>query len=1064
MEIHSVKKQKRKEDESYSSGGSLLLRMFLMLFLCIGFVFGSYAQNTRTVTGKVSEANGNPIIGASVSVLGANNGTITDVNGNFTLEASDKSTLVVSYLGFKTQRITVGSAKLLDIKLDEDTQSLNEVVVVGYGTQKKVNLTGAVSAINNEELVVTKNQNIQNMMTGKVPGVRVIQKTSEPGEFSNQFDIRGFGSPLIVVDGIPRGDMQRIDPNEVESISVLKDASAAIYGVRAANGVVLVTTKKGEKGKMKIEYNMYYGFQRPSEILMPVDAVGRMTLANEKQMRNLTNPSWKFSQDQIDPFLTGERQSTDWYDAVLRNLTPQQSHNFSVRGGSDKVNYFVNLGYLDQTGFFKDDALDYNRYNVRSNLDLQLSKQFLFSIKLNGWIDKRMGNSQDSWNVFKNLWRSAPDDPIYANNTFPYLQRPQSSDDNPVALINHDLTGYKQRGAKLLQTSFELEYTVPKINGLKLKGLFSYDNRISDESTWNKEYLFYMYNESADSYVPYSRMAPTNLTRYYGNSWSTLWQISANYDNTFANSHHLSVLLLLEEGHSVGDNFSAIRNFSIPLPYLFAGNSDQQQGKADPNGLTENANRGFVGRLNYDYKGRYLFEFSFRDDGSSKFPKNSRWGFFPGASVGWRISEESFIKDNVDFINNLKLRASYGKMGDDGSAAYQFLSGYDYPNTSGGSYNNYPTGYVFNGAYTNSLGFRAVANPNITWYTSKTLNVGMDVDLWKELFGFTFELFRRNRDGLLADRLVTLPGTFGAKMPQENLNSDRTEGVEVELRHQNHFGDFHYNINAQISITRGMRLYYEASPAGNSYDYWRNRSLNRWNDIWWGWEGAGRYTSYDQIANSIYSNSGTLPGDYIYVDWNGDGTIDDNDRYPIATTTNANQANFQDKRNYPLMNFGLSINGSWKGIDLNLMLQGSAMSYIGYGEQLTSPLMWDGNALDIFLDRWHPVDPKQPPYDPSAQWMQGYFSYGATTPDSNSSFMIQKGDYLRLKSVEIGYTLPGRWLSPLSVKSLRIFFNSYNLLTFTGVTGGMDPEKPSELYGYMYPLNKTFNFGANLTF
>jgi len=1062
MKIHSVKKPKRKKDNSSSSGRSLLLRIFLMLFLCAGSVYGSYAQNTRTVTGKVSEANGDPVIGASVSIAGTNNGTVTDATGNFTLEAPDKSVLVVSYLGFKTQRITVGGGKSPDIILEEDTQYLNEVVVVAYGTQKKVNLTGAVSAINSEELVVTKNQNIQNMMTGKIPGVRVIQKTSEPGEFNNQFDIRGFGSPLLVVDGIPRGDIQRIDPNEVESISVLKDASAAVYGVRGGNGVILVTTKKGERGKMKVEYSMYYGFQKPSEILKPVDAIGRYTLANEKQMRNLTNPSWKWSQNQIDQFLNGERQSTDWYDAVLRNSAPQQSHNISFSGGSDKVNYFVNLGYLDQTGFFREDALNYDRYNVRSNLDIQATKELLFSVKLNGWVENRMGNSQDSWTIFKNLWRSAPDDPVFANNTSPYLQRPQSSDDNPVALINNDLTGYHQRGAKLLQTSFEGEYTVPKINGLKLKGLLSYDNKITDESLWNKEYFFYTYNEAANSFSPYSRLSPTYLKRSYGNNWSTLWNISANYDNTFA-GNHIAALLLFEESHSVGDNFFSQRNFSIPLPYLFAGNSDQQQGSANANGMPETSTGALVGRLNYDYKSRYLIEFSFRNDGSSKFPSNKHYQFFPGVSAGWRISEESFIKEHLTFFDNLKLRGSYGEMGDDAALAYQFLTGYDYPNTSGGSYNNYPTGYIFGGAYTNSLGFRAVANPDITWTTIKTANIGLDADLWKGKFGLTFEIFQRNQTGLLADRLVSLPGTFGSKMPQENINSDRTKGIELELRHRNTIGDFHYDVTGQISLTRGMNLYFEQAPAGNSYTNWRNGKSDRYNDLWWGWGAAGRYTGYDQIANSIYSNSGTLPGDYIYEDWNGDGVIDDMDKHPIATTTNPSD-NFQDRRNYPLMNFGLSLNGSWKGLDMNLMFQGSAMSYIGYGEQLTSPLMWDGNALDIFLDRWRPEDPHQHPYDPSAQWIPGYFSYGATTPDANSRFMIQKGDYLRLKSAEIGYTLPKRWLSCVRVQSLRVYFNAYNLLTFTGVTGGMDPEKPSELYGYMYPLNKTFNFGANLTF
>lgn len=1044
-----------KSMKNNSSRKNTWLGIMIMLLFA---VLPSYAQNV-TINGTVSDENGEPIIGANVTVIGNKSlGTITDFDGKFKIAAPAKSTLEVSFVGYVTKKVKLGNGTSYKVVLQEDATALDEVVVVGYGTQKKATLTGAISSIGNDELIATKSQNAQNMLTGKVPGVRVVQKTSEPGEFNNQFDIRGFGSPLIVVDGVPRGDMERMDPNEIESMSVLKDASAAIYGVRAANGVVLITTKKGDSNRPKVEYNMYYGIQTPAEVLKPVDAVERMTLFNERKMRDLVNPTRKYTDDQIAPYLNGEKVSTDWYDAIMKNSAPQQSHNVTVSGGGEKVNYFISMGYMDQKGFFTSDALDYNRYNLRSNISAQVTKNLKLGVKLSGVIDSREGHSDDSWIIFKNLWRSAPDQPIYANNTAPYFQDPESADDNPMALIDTDATGFKKRGNKIFNSTFEAEYAVPKVKGLTVKALFSYDTKIYDESKWTKAYNIYEYNEAADSYTSANRKS-TQLERTYRNSWTTLWQASINYDNTFG-GHHVSGLVLFEEAHSVGDGIAASRYFSIPLPYLFAGNADGQVGNSS--GISESASQGWVGRFNYDYKGKYLAEFSFRYDGSSKFPSDGRWGFFPAASVGWRMSEENFIKDNIDFVDNLKLRASYGKMGDDSASDYQFISGYDYPNTSGGSYSNYPTGYVFGGAYTNALGFRAVANPNITWYTVKTLNIGLDADLWNGLLGFTFEVFKRDRDGLLADRLTTLPGTFGSKMPQENLNSDRTKGFELEIRHAHRIGDFRYNVAAQVSMTRGMRCYYETNPAGNSYDYWRNRTLNRYNDIWFGYGAAGRYTSYDQIYNSFYSNSGTLPGDYIYEDWNGDGTIDSSDMHPIATTTNPGSS-WQDKKNYPLMNFGLTFGANWKGIDFNMLLQGSAMSYISYGEQLSAPLQFDGNALDMFLDRWRPVDPDAHPYNPATQWITGYYAFGATTPDTNSEFMIQKGDYLRLKSIEIGYTLPKQWLAPLGVKNLRVYFNAYNLLTFTGVKG-VDPEKPTELYGYMYPMNRTYNFGANITF
>ena len=1035
----------------------------LILFLMV--LTPMYAQTSRNISGQVVDELGEAIIGANVTVVGNKSlGTITDIDGNFTLTVTEGAILEVSYIGYVNKKVNVDKNTNYRIVLKEDAEQLDEVVVVGYGTQKKVNLTGAVSAITNEELAATKSQNAQNMLTGKVPGVRVIQKTSEPGEFTNQFDIRGFGSPLIVVDGIPRGDLQRMDPNEIESISVLKDASAAIYGVRAANGVVLVTTKKGEKNKPKIEYNMYYGIQTPAEMLEPVGAVERMTLFNEKSMRNLTNPQLTYSDEQIGAYLNGTLKSTDWYGAVIRNTAPQQQHNVSLSGGSEKMDYYINFGYTDQEGFFKSKALNYDRYNLRMNLNAEVAKNLKASVKMNGIIDNKERQYLSTWEVYKALWRASPNEKLYANDTPGYYQKMSTDQLNLLASTDPDVSGYNKNTNKIFQSSMELEYVVPFVKGLKVKGLFSYDTSIADNSIFQKEYNEYTYDEASETYSAYPKQSPTKLERYYGNSWSTLWQASVSYDNTFATDHHVSGLLLYEEGHSVGDNIRASREFSIPLPYLFAGNSTNQLGTSNADGLTESASKALVGRFNYDYKGRYLAEFAFRYDGSSKFPSHSRWGFFPSASLGWRMSEEDFVKEALPFVNNLKLRASYGKMGDDSVADYQFISGYNYPNTEGATFNKPPKGYFFGGSFINSLGFRAVANPDITWYTVKTLNVGVDADLWNGLLGVSFDLFQRDRDGLMANRIVAVPGTFGASMPKENLESDRTRGFELELRHHNRIGEVGYSVTGNMAITRSMWRYKERTPSGNSYDSWRNNLTDRYNDIWFGYGDGGRYTSWDQIINSpIFAGNATLPGDYIYEDWNGDGTIDDMDKYPIATTTNASAANFQDKKNYPLMNFGLTLSAQWKGFDVSMTFQGSAMSYVSYGEQLSAPLQFDGNALDMFLDRWRPVDPKQDPYDPSCQWISGYYSYGGTTPDQNSEFAIQKGTYLRLKTAEIGYTLPKHWLAPVGVKSLRVYMNGYNLFTLTGVKG-VDPERPTELYGYMYPLNRTYNFGASITF
>lgn len=1038
------------------------VRLILFAFsLFFNFLFVS-AQITQ-IKGRVLGEDGFPIIGANIILVGnESNGTITDIEGNFSISAPLNSSLEISFIGYTTKILKLDGKSTYEIVLKEDTKRLDEVVVVGYGAQKKVNLTGAISVVTSDDLNVTKAQDAKNLLTGKIPGVRIVQNTSEPGDFSGNFDIRGYGSrPLIVIDGVPREDFERLNPNDIESISVLKDASAAIYGVRAANGVVLVTTKKGKKdNKAKIEYGMYYGIQTPTEMLKPVDAVNRMILFNEKSMRSLTSPRLTYSDDAIAPYLNGEKFSTDWYAAVMANTAPQQQHNVSISGGSSKVDYYVNLGYMDQKGFLKSNSLDYNRYNFRSNLNAQLTDDLRLSIMLGATIDKRYRPYTRTWEIFKAMSRSVPDETVYVNNNPNYLAKPTSDFNNPVGLMDSDISGHKKEDNKILSSTFEAEYNLKWIKGLKLKGLFSYDYNVNGTEEWRLSYNEYTYNASNDTYVPYMCQNPTNMNRRIGNTWSTLWQTSVNYNNSFA-GHNVSGILLYEESHKKSDDIIAIRDFTVPLPYLFAGIYTNQIGTSSIN--PEFATRALVGRFNYDYLGKYLAEFLFRYDGSSKFPKHSRWGFFPSASIGWRMSEENFIKNNINFIDNLKLRMSYGMMGDDGSSMYQFLGGYNYPNMDGAVINDIPVGYILGNEIYNTLGFRPLPNNNITWYTIKTLNVGLDADLWSGLLGFTFEIFQRQRSGLLASRTSSISGNLGIGLSQDNLESDKTKGFELELRHRNNIDDFFYNINFNLSMTRTLLMDVVSAPYSNSYDNWRNNNSDRYNDIWFGYSSNGRFENYEQISNSdIFVDNSTLPGDYIYEDWNGDGIIDEMDEHPIATIINS-EGEWQNRKNYPLMNFGLNLGAGWKNFDCNLSFQGAGMSYISYGGQLSTPLQFNGNAFEYFMDRWHPIDPKQDPYSPSTEWKSGFYSYGATTPKENSEFAIQKGNYLRLKSAEIGYTIPQKVLQKINIKDLRLFVNAYNLFTLTKVKG-VDPEKPAELYGLMYPLNRSYNFGLNITF
>ncbi|MDR0413559.1 MAG: TonB-dependent receptor [Dysgonamonadaceae bacterium] len=1047
----------------------ILRKIGWMILVCMLGIQAAGAQTAKKITGTVTDETGSAVIGASVTVTGQRIGTTTDVDGQFALEVAPGSTLAVSYIGYLTAQVKVDGRTTYPITLKEDLQNLDEVVVVGYGTQKKGSITGSVVAVSGKELVITKNQNAQNMLTGKVPGVRVIQKTSEPGEFNNQFDIRGFGAPLVIIDGVPRGQdaFVRLAPEEIDNISVLKDASAAVYGVKAANGVVLITTKRGAKGKGKINYSMFYGIQTPADLLKPVGAVDRMMLFNTTTMRNLTNPTLTYTDEQINRYRDGTYQSSDWYGAILNNTAAQQQHNFSFSGGNEKADYFVNFGYNQQDGFFRSGDLNYERFNLRSNINAEITSNLRVSLNINGIMDNKHRPLANSFDIYGYLWRSIPNDFIYANNNPAYLMR-STGVPNVVAISDADISGFVDNNRKMFQSSGTLAYDIPGVKGLQVQGLYAYDMTLTDNTTFKKEYNTYEYDAVTDVYTPYKGNSPTDLNRSYGLGQTHLWQASLHYDRTFAAKHHTGALLLYEESHSTGDNLYAYRQFNIPIPYLYAGNDDDtQKGSANAGGITDYVVKGLVGRLNYDYAGKYLAEFSFRRDGSSKFAPGKQWGFFPGGSLGWRLSEEGFIKNSLPFVQNLKLRGSYGILGDDGAIDYQWVTGYDYPlDTNPRQHregnDGYPGGYMIDNAYVNALGFRVAENPDITWYTSKTANVGVDADGFNGLAGFSLDLFQRDREGLLANRLVSLPGTFGTLMPQENLNSDRTKGFEIELRHRNRVGGFSYQLAGNLAMTRTLRIFSERAPSGNSYDDWRNNPNNRYNDIWWGKGAAGQYESYEQIANSpINVGLDVLPGDYIYEDWNGDGVIDGNDDHPIGTIADAAKSNLHDKRNYPLMNFGLTFNGAYKGFDLSLLFQGSAMSNVAYGEQLASPLMWGGNAVELLLDRWHPVDPYRDPFDPNNEWVRGYYPYGGKAPDANSKFGMQNGAYLRLKTVELGYSIPQHLLRKIGFQSVRLYVNGYNLLTLTGVKG-LDPERPTELYGQMYPLNRTINFGLNI--
>lgn len=1028
----------------------------MVLIAFLSFSFAMVAQ-VKNVTGTVVDPGGEAIIGASILVKGSTQGTISDFDGNFTLSNVDENALLqISYIGYQTEEISVKGKTAVKITLKEDTETLDEVVVVGYGTQKKVTLTGAVSAIKSEDILVTKNENAQNMLTGKVPGLRVVQKSSEPGAFNNDFDIRGLGSPLVIIDGIPRDNMNRMDPNDIESLSVLKDASAAIYGVRAANGVVLITTKSGKSGKTELSYSGNVGWQMPSGLPHVVNAVDWMTLWNEKKMHNVNGGSLRFSDADFAPYLDGSKRSTDWYEAVVRNTAIQTQHNVSATGGNEKTHFYMSAGYQGQEGIFKSGDFDYERFNLRSNVTAQLTQRLKVDLNVTGIMDKQERPWEDANAIIRSLWRSAPIQSVYANDNPAYLQQGLVDGSNPVAMMDKEVTGYNQWNRKWFQSSVSATYDVPWVKGLSAKGVFSFDLNMEDNKKYQKAYNQYNYQEVDDTYRVNVRNNPSKLTREYYKKESLLYQVSLNYSRLFKEAHNVNALLLWEGSKRTGDNFYALRELGLDLDQLFAGNTTNQEGymNTDDGALYDKANLGLVGKFGYDYKSKYLAEFSFRYDGSSMFMSGGQWGFFPAGSMGWRFSEENFWKDSkLSFLTNGKLRVSYGKMGDDSASSYQFITGYYYP--AGGDRNKLPGGHVFDGTFVNAAKNKGIANREITWYIAKTFDVGIDLEAWNGLLGLTVDYFSRLRSGLLETRAGSLPEEVGAELPKENLNSDLTRGIELELSHRHTIGEVSYSAKGIFALTRIMRKYVERARSGNSYENWRNNENDRYKGIWWGYGTNGRYESYADIAHSgIYVGRGQLPGDYIYEDYDGDGQITDHDRHPIAMRGDG-----------PLVTFSLDLGAQYKGFDLNVLFQGAAKVYCAYGEQLREPL-WGSdysNAMTQFMDRWRPVDPKADPYDPNTQWVSGNYAYTGSVPEFDSFFSIRNAAYLRMKSIELGYTLPTKWTEKVGIKNTRLYVNGYNLFTITGLKD-VDPEHTNDSEGYNYPLNKTVSVGVNVKF
>lgn len=1003
-------------------------------------------QQNRTLRGTVLDDSSLPVVGATVLEKGTSNGSITDVDGKFTLNLRTKNpVLIVSFVGYETKEVSVGNSSSMTINLSEDTQVLEDVVVVGYGVQKRASVTGSVASVQSKELTTVKSPSVTNTLAGKLPGLRAVQRSGAPGDDGAGLDIRGLGSPLVIVDGIERG-LGQIDANDIESISVLKDASAAVYGFKGANGVILVTTKKGEIGKPKITYNGNVGFSsftRFPELYSPYEYA---TLYNEaQQMQGIDAP---FSADQLEAFKNGS-QGTDWYDLMIRKSAPTHNHNLSVSGGNDRVKFFFSLGMMDQDGMYTVDEYKYRRYNLRSNVSATIVKGFTVDLQLSGRLDQQDKQQLSDSDLFRSIQMALPIYNMYANDNPEYYQF-AGDKGNPWQLSRRDDTGYYNRDRREFTGSITFNWEVPWVKGLSAKAMFGYDYSNNYTNNWTKEFYAYTYDPVNDAYNKGHAQSISILKVDTNNYYKPSGQISLNYNNTFG-KHTVGALALWEFYNDRNDWVNAYREFQISA--IDQIDSGSKNNMSNGGSASESAHLGLVGRLNYSYADKYLAEFSFRYDGSYKFAPGSRWGFFPAVSLGWRVSEENFFKEKLPMVENFKIRGSYGKIGDESSAGgFQFLSAYNYPS---GSY------ILGSGGISSGTSDAGMPNTLLTWYEAKTMNFGFEASAWKGLLSVEFDYFKREREGLLANRLTVLPTTFGQSLPQENLNSDSTKGWELILGHRNKIGkDFSYNVKVNFSTTRSSNEYLERAESANMYKNWRDNGSYRYKGIQWGYLALGQFQSYEDILNSPIQdgngNKSLRPGDIKFQDVNNDGIIDGNDERPIG------------KGDTPQFYYGINMQANYKNFDLTLFFQGAGGHSVILGGDFMYPFIQQGlgSGFNFWLDHWRLSDPT----DPSSEWIPGKMPSLRVAGESNntktSTWTRNRADYLRLKTLEIGYTLPKSWLKRIGIENLRVYMNGYNLLTFTrneGLMEYMDPENSNTSFRY-YPQTKSYNFGVNLTF
>lgn len=1035
------------------------LNFFLLLTAFILLSQKDLHAQQIPINGTVSSADGESLVGVSIKLKGTTAGVSTDVNGKFSISLPDgKGTLVFTYLGFISKEVIADGRSPVNVILQKDQQQLSEIIVTGYGTQKRESITGAVSTISSKDLEkVHGGSQVSTGLAGKLPGVTFRMPDGRPGAGAN-IQIRNMGNPLYVIDGIQQDARQfnNLASSDVESITVLKDASAAIYGVRAANGVIVVTTKKGGKDKRSsIGVDVFTGFQNWTRFPDVVNDSYQWYLGKADAEMNHQG-STSITKAELAKYQAGtERgyQSFNWKDFIVQKNAPLYQQSINASGGSDKINY-----YFSGTNLFQYSVLGreftYGRKNINANIDVNITERLKVGVGINAYNEVRDNPGipgGDDYNLPRQaiLWNRPWERP-YANDNPEYINDIGHNESN-WAYNNKKNGGYANDRRRYGTTRFTAQYDIPFIKGLQAKGSYSYglEDRLVDGHEYT--YKTYTYNATDNSYRATGGSTNPWRERRTQKIEKNNYQAGLNYNNSFG-KHSLGGLLISER-YDVRDKEVFVH--SVPatnvLPLIYFNTTDTYNDKDD-----REARIGYIGRINYNFASRYYLELSGRRDASWKFAPNKRVGFFPSASVGWRLTEEKFVKSLLgenSKLNDLKLRASYGVVGDDdnGVSPTDYLEGYNY---------NQGYGILDNNAI---IGSRDKGKPilNISWFKSKIFDVGADFSLFNNRLSGSVDYFNRLRTGLRGRFYdIVVPSELGYNLPDENINRDKQFGGEGALSYNGTAGSVNYSIGANVGYARSKFVSSYKPIFFHSWDQYRNSAEGRLQGLFWAYDIEGQFQSQEQINNHPVNidgqgNKTLLPGDLIYKDKNGDGKIDGYDERPLGYGTNQ-----------PVINGGLNFTVGWKGFDLAADFSIGSMYSFNQNHEIRRGYSFRGGALnEILTDRWHRSDP----FDLNSPWIPGTYPAlrfdvnSHSSVNRNSDFWLHNVTALRARTMELGYSLPKSLISRVNIQKARLFVNGHNLFSIDNLRKfGVDAEVQND-NGLQYPQNSFVNMGVNLT-